>query len=366
MDANTCINTRAAIYDPLIKRITESIRQKQLLPGDFIGSENQLVTQEGLSRVSIRRAVAKMISEGLIERRPGKGLYVRSAEQTTQLVQAIVPSLMHEQNARVVMGAQEEGSKRGIQVVVADAHSNPNQIITLIQKLPESGAHGAIIHSVEDPRYIETIVELKKRKFPFVLLADQYFNTVEVPFLSMDDIKGGYLAGQKILEAGHKKIAFIGNLRGPSDKYRLSGLRDAMTDAGILLNRAWILDLSDCGLLDEWYPSIVKKMHQLWSQEEKPTVLFCCNDTLAMQVCGVLHQLSVKIPDDVSVVGFDDISIARWVFPALSTVRSPYEQMGKQAMITLADLISGKITPSMSVHHILEGEWVERASLKKI
>lgn len=361
MSLNTCIKKKLPIYDPLIQRIKKAIEAKEFAPGQFIGSENDLAIQEGLSRVSIRRAVSKLISDGLIERRPGKGLYVRSPEQTTQLVQVVVPSLMHDQWIRIVQGAQSMASECGTQVLIADAHANLGQVVEIIRRLPQTSAQGAILPGLAHPRYLEVLIELKTQHFPMVLV-DQYYDGVDIPSVTVDNKQGGYIAGTELLRLGHRKIGFIGAAGVGTVRDRLEGLRNALNDAGIAHDRRLMQEL----LVDElgdWSGEIEQSVRNLLSLSERPTAIFCTNDAIAAAVYHVLRDAHIRVPEEMSVVGFDDNTLCKWLHPLLTTVAQPSELLGRTAMQVLMDQISGRITPGQTVRHVLPVSWVARNSV---
>src|SRR5438045_586141 len=104
MSSNTSTSIGLSRYSTLAERLRRSIREQEFLPGQLIGSEHELARQQGISRVTVRKASELLVNEGLIERRPGKGLYVRANHSSTQLVQVVVGNLQWDACLRVALG----------------------------------------------------------------------------------------------------------------------------------------------------------------------------------------------------------------------------------------------------------------------
>src|SRR5687768_5350537 len=126
----TGIDTGLSIYEDLAARLRQSITRGEYRPGQLIGSEHELARQESISRMTVRRASELLMNEGLIERRPGKGLYVRSATPPVQpstsvgTVQIVVGNLLWETTLRMARGVQKSARDDGFHVQLHDAHGD--------------------------------------------------------------------------------------------------------------------------------------------------------------------------------------------------------------------------------------------------
>src|SRR5688572_19821395 len=123
---HTGIDTSSIRYEALAQRLRESIRRGIYRPGDLIGSEHGLAREESISRMTVRRASEVLISEGLLERRPGKGLYVRDDTKPTELrtIQVIAGNLSWEPSLQISRGGQMVARRERIQVQLYDAHGD--------------------------------------------------------------------------------------------------------------------------------------------------------------------------------------------------------------------------------------------------
>ncbi|MEJ2766158.1 substrate-binding domain-containing protein [Photobacterium sp. MCCC 1A19761] len=171
--------------------------------------------------------------------------------------------------------------------------------------------------------------------------------------------QGGYLATRHLIEQGHTQI---GCLTGPLDKLtaqqRLSGFTQAMEEAGLPINPGWIIAGSfECEGGEAAF-------NTLYQRGPLPTALFVCNDMMAMGVINTAYKKGIRVPDDLSIVGYDDIKLAKYITPSLTTIHQPKHRLGQQAVDTLLDKIQNKRTSNQVIQ--LEPTLVVRDSVKAI
>ncbi len=360
MGTDTGQYTSSSLYETLADRIRVSIHKGTYQPGDLIGSEHGLARQENISRMTVRRASEVLINEGLIERRPGKGLYVRSGQVGTQTIQVVAGNLQWETSLQIARGVQHAAHRNGVQVQLYDAHGDMSLDLNMMRRLPDSAIQGAIIISVHNPAFSEAVFDLKIRGFPFVLV-DQSLRDIEVPSVVADNYGGGYAAGKELLGLGHRRIAFLGNLAAVTVQDRLAGLRDAIGDAGLAFDRALVADLQTSeDPLGDWSEQVVQNTGRLMGQASPPSAVFCSCDAVARACYRALAQMELKIPQNVSIIGFDDDPLAEWLTPALTTVHQPFQEMGQAAMELLSRQIANPRTPAE--RRVLPTTLVQRAS----
>ena len=361
-DAGTTISRRgvngaSSVYQRLAAKLRRTITDKALGPGALVASEHELARREGISRKSVRRAVDVLVREGLAERRPGKGLYVRNPASTSRLVQIVVPDLVNGLCVQIARGAALVGRNVGVRTLIHDAHSSFDMDLEAIRGLPRTSARGAVILSLHHERFAEALCELKAAGYPFVLV-DETPRGIEIPSVVADNYRGGYLAGRRLIDRGHKKIGFVGFFGADTVRARLDGLRDAMTDAGLLLSRSLIGEVHVEPLESE-KDEADRIVRTILDRPDRPTALFFCHDRAAAMGFTVIRALGLRIPGDVSVVGFDGDPMCQLLSPTLASVRQPAREMGAAAMEMLLALMDGD---SMARGSRMEAGVVNRAS----
>ena len=204
-------------------------------------------------------------------------------------------------------------------------------------------------------RINDTKIEaLAKSGFPFVLVNfkkySPYYN-----FVDTENYKGAVLAMEHLIKSGHKKIVFLsGNLFETNARDRFKAYKDTLKKHGLKYNEEWVVPTE----FDE--EDAYLKTEQLLNGSNRPTAIFGASDYIAIGAMRRIQDMGLKIPEDIAVIGFDDIELASHIQPKLTTVHQPLHELGRNAGQILLDIITGKRkTP---IHKLLKIELVERES----
>ncbi len=171
--------------------------------------------------------------------------------------------------------------------------------------------------------------------------------------------EGGYLATKFLIDNGHTDIACLsGHFEKAACAERINGYRRAMNQADIAVNEEWILEGNfECD-------TAVIAADKIVAMEKRPTAVFCFNDTMALGLISRLQQKGVRVPDDVSVIGYDNIELAEYFSPPLTTVHQPKRRVGKNAFEILLERIKDKEHEKRVFE--MQPEIVVRDSVKKL
>lgn len=208
-------------------------------------------------------------------------------------------------------------------VIIAAGHSNEEAEKAGIEFLISRNCDALILHveAVSD----EFLLELSKGDTP-IFLINRYLPQLSEACVSLNNEKGGYLAAQALIEAGHTKLAYISGPLWKNDaKDRLKGHQRALQDAGIAFNNALLYkgDYQESGG--------TQGIVELLEKTDDFTALVCANDEMAAGAMAKARELKLKLPAQLSIVGFDDIVFARYLWPRLTTVQYPIDEMGNMA-----------------------------------
>jgi LacI family transcriptional regulator len=145
-----------------------------------------------------------------------------------------------------------------------------------------------------------------------------------------DDEGGGYAAAQVVLQAGHRRIAFLQLIEDMvATGLRMRGFRRAMQEHGVRPDEAWLLHGAMPAAADDEFSQLKSTIERLLAHADRPTAILCGNDKMAMRVIFILQRRGLRVPEDVSVVGFDDFRlISEALDPGLTTVALPYREIG--------------------------------------
>ncbi len=172
-----------------------------------------------------------------------------------------------------------------------------------------------------------------------------------------NSLQGGYLATKHLIDCGHKEI---GCITGPLIKHqaqmRYEGYKRAMNEANLVFNPNWIIESDfEC---EGGYQAF----KDMFERGELPTSIFVSNDMMAMGVINAANELAIKVPDDISIIGYDDIHIAKYMSPSLTTIHQPKYRLGQAAVETLVRRLDEKSDEAEVVQ--LEPTLIERKSVK--
>ncbi len=206
--------------------------------------------------------------------------------------------------------------------------------------------------------FVKAVVEAGEK----IVLLNDPIEEVKVPCIFTDNESSGYWATEYLISQGHRRIGHIGGrLQSRTANSRYAGYTRAMMvhDLAEYVNRYTIMDnISQ----EDAYVSA----KQLLSLEDRPTAFFAANDNMAMGVYQAARELGLRIPEDLSIVGHDDIEIASRLSPRLTTMRQPLFEICRQAVTTLLNLIDSGDTEGSQISIVLPTKLVERDSVKTI
>ena len=168
---------------------------------------------------------------------------------------------------------------------------------------------------------------------------------------------GGYLATKHLIESGHQEIGCItGPLNRQQAQMRFDGYKKALEEADLELNSDWVVEADfEC-------EGGAQALNTLVERGRLPTALFVCNDMMAMGVINIADRRNIQIPDELSIIGYDDIHIAKFMTPSLTTIHQPKYRLGKAAVETLLDKIEKRVERPDLIQ--LEPTLVKRESVK--
>lgn len=331
-------------YAALAARIRTRIQREALPPGAWLGTEVGLAEENNIARMTARRAVQILVDEGLVERRAGRGIFVRGSGTATRKILFLAGDMLWTPAVRVSQAVQAAAPDLGIEVILFDAGGDLAAFLRRLSSLPGDEFVGAIAMSQHDPAFNRALAGLVAAEFP-VVVVDQKFSDLEVPCVTSDNRAGGRLAAEALLTAGHRRLAFLGD-RADTSLERERGAMEACSAAEIPAP----LSLTCTGArFADWTPQLGALLRDAVSKRNRPTALFCSCDAVARIALRTLADAGLSVPRDMSIMGFDDDPIAEWTTPTLSTVRQNFPDMGRSALDLLAKRIAEPTAPAERV-----------------
>ncbi|MBZ4486752.1 LacI family DNA-binding transcriptional regulator [Microbacterium sp. cx-55] len=234
---------------------------------------------------------------------------------------------------RIILGAQEAARKRGLTLVLINTSRDQLDIQRDTDALLRQQVDGVLYATMY---HREIALPASLQAVPTVLI-DSTSEDGRVPSVVPDEEGGAFVAVDELIRHGHRRIGFITNSDDvPATRGRLTGYRRALAGAGLEFDPTFVVaDQSET-------PGGYKAAMEILGRPDRPTGLFCYNDRMAMGAYRAAAELGLRIPDDLSLVGFDNQElIAEGLYPALTTVALPHFEMGEWALEALATLMAG-------------------------
>ncbi len=254
--------------------------------------------------------------------------------------------------AQVVRGIEDTALEHGYSVILSSFYGEPDREKEVLSTFRERRVDGIIAESSCFDAYPRSLPS--QFGLPIVLInRPEYVYSV-----STDNLHGGRLATEYLLDLGHSRIGYIAAERGKRTNLdRLKAYREALQRRGVAFD-------PDLVVLGDGYAGGGKEaMKKLLALAWPPTAVFCYNDLTAIGAALAIREAGLQVPNDISLVGFDDIELAAYVYPPLTTVRQPAYELGHRAMeMVLALLADGQEATSV----ILKGELVVRQSCRPL
>jgi DNA-binding LacI/PurR family transcriptional regulator len=263
-------------------------------------------------------------------------------------------------------GAKAAALRVGVQTQVYDAHGSFDSDLETLRHLPATAARGAIIWSLHHKRFAEVLYGLKAARYPFVLV-DESLRDIDVPTVLADNYRGGYLVGRELIQRGHRRIGYI-SFSADTTRQRAQGVQDALADANLPFDRSLNRELR-ATLMEDPFAEIDRLTRELLGLPDPPTAIFYNNDHAAIRGYEAIRASGLRIPEDVSVVGFDGDPSCRLLTPSLATIRQPARDMGSAAMDILLDMMARSKSGSDIMagydlpHHVLPVTWQDGGSI---
>lgn len=254
--------------------------------------------------------------------------------KSTYTIALLIPDAANPIYAQYLKYIEEYGQELGFSVVMCSTGSDPEKEAKHITLLKQKRVDGFIIASVFKNEPV--LRQLIEEEIPLVFIA---LHRSELPVGSVtgDDYLGGYVATEHLLSLGHRRIGIIAEEGTVSGVERVRGYEKALINAGIEIDKNLVRTTTE--------PTIEGAQlcaRELLASGRRPTAIFGCNDILAIGAMLAAKELGIKLPDELSVVGFDNTVMCKIVEPQLSSIAIPVHEMGRQAMGLLIQQIEQK------------------------
>ena len=270
----------------------------------------------------------------------------------TRMAVVLVPNIGNPFFSAILAGIESAASKRGYNILIGDTENDPAREREFAAYVRGHQADGLILLNGRMPPFRGDPLG---GAMPPIVIACERIPGSTLPTVYFDNEGGARAATEHLISLGHRRIAHIA---GPADniltKDRIAGHKSALKAAGIRTERKLLVGG------DFTIESGRQAIQELAKLKSFPSAIFCSNDEMAMGAIAALKEMNMRVPEDVSIVGFDDIQFADAIDPPLTTIHQPRDAIGRAAMNLLLDLIDEKTVNKAP--QILGGPLKERGS----
>ncbi|MFS1488862.1 DNA-binding transcriptional regulator CytR [Vibrio splendidus] len=264
----------------------------------------------------------------------------------------IVPDICDPYFAEIIRGIEDAAVENDYLVLLGDSGQQKKRESSFVNLVFTKQADGMLLLGTDHPFDVS---KPEQKNLPPMVMACEFAPELELPTVHIDNLTSAFEAVNYLAQLGHKRIAQIS---GPTTatlcKFRQQGYQQALRRAGVSMNPAY----STVG--DFTFEAGAQAVHQLLALPEQPTAIFCHNDAMAIGAIQEAKKLGLRVPQDLSIVGFDDIQFAQYCDPPLTTISQPRYEIGRQAMLMMLDLLKGNDVQAGS--RLLEAKLVVRGS----
>ena len=261
------------------------------------------------------------------------------ASNRTNTIGAVIPTMENAIFARGLQAMEEALTDQGVTLLVATSQYDPAREARQVRALLARGVDAVAL--IGQARPDATYEILRARGVPFVTLWSRT-DAPDTPYVGFDNEAAARAMAELVMDKGHRRIAMIAGVTRDNDRAiaRVAGVRAALEAHGIGLAPPFLVEAP------YELEAATTAARDLLRLSPAPTAIICGNDVLAAGALAGARELGLRVPDDVSIVGYDDIDLSFAVDPPLTTVRVPHRRMGRTAAAMLRRMIDGEIVES--------------------
>jgi len=368
---------------PRYRQIAESIRRDidvgRYAPGERLPSEGALARAFGVSRGTLRQALGALGREGVVQTVPGHGSFVKGAgskddgqaapaadDGRGHVVGVVIPSVARTRIPDLLDGAEAELRAAGYTLLLVSSGDDRDEESRQIRRLVEAGVDGLLVYPVDGSSNVALLRTLLDSGPPLVLI-DRYLVDLPADAVVADNVGGGHAAVRWLIEAGRERIGLVStqNLGTSSIAERQAGYWWALRQHGRPVEPR--LACCDLERLFTWPVPHTHEaeqnrrlLHAYLTADGRPDAVFAVNDTVAFQVLEAAEQLGLQVPDDLAVVGFDNLASPDYAGVPLTTVDQPRYEIGATAARIVLQRLAGR--PARGERIVLTTSLIVRGS----
>lgn len=309
-----------------------NIHEIALKAGVSIATVSRALNNKGPVNAETKKKILQLAQEYNYKPSPlARGL----SRQQTETIGVILPELVDEFFSEILRGIDEEAYQSNNYVLVSSSHSQRNTMETLLEFMSSGRVDGVILMAPKIQQDMAAVIQKSKRPVVLLNCGKDIENVVSV---NINDYRGAVNIVEHLIEHGYQRLAMMKGPKGNFDAgERLRGFKETLAKHSLKIEPDYIVP-GDYTVKSGYYGFM-----RLMSQSPRPEAIFAANDMMALGAYEAARTANIKIPQDVAIVGFDDIFTSQYLRPRLTTVHVPIVELGQKAVQYLLKIISGKM-----------------------
>lgn len=314
-----------------------------------IATVSRIINKSGRVKPETVQKVMQAISDfGLTP----KDFHILENDSSRNAILVCFPDFRNPFYADIIDGIQKAAASRGFRTFYYEASDYKNALNEYEIIMEQNNFAGLLLaHNIPDEEKLSRL----RLKYP-VVMCSEHCNAPEISFVSIDDIYSSQIAINYLLSTGRTRIALINSmLTNAYARFREKGFLEALSKAGLIPNNDWIIHISNID-----FDITVSVISALLKEQDRPDAFYCVSDVYGAAAIKAIQNSNLRVPEDIAVIGFDNIDLAKMVVPSLTTISQPKMQMGHQSCELLLNLIENPSSPTQ--HILLNTELIVRDS----
>lgn len=323
-------------YEQIYVDLKNAIYSGKYRYKEQIPTEKELMKNYDVSRMTVKKALSELVAEDWIKRVPGKGSFVtyQTALTYTKRICVILHYSSNHGLKNILEGLSSVLEQQGFTFDVYYIKNKQLEHTDLFEHHFKVKYSGIIIQNTDIENLLQDLIPLHLSGFPIVFLTNEQYHPT-FPSVLADNQNGGYQALEHAINKGHKKIAYLAT----ASFYLQASVRERYIGFEKRKNVAKKIQ-TELIILKDTQLDTLQEVSKTW-REQGGTCIICEHDILAIDLYEAVHDLGWNVPQDLSIIGFDDLDISQRITPKLTTIRQDFLTIGEQA----GELLFEQLTP---------------------
>ncbi|WP_318764714.1 GntR family transcriptional regulator [Lactiplantibacillus carotarum] len=351
-------------YQRVINGLKQAILAGKYQINEKLPTETALMEQYQVSRYTVRRAVGELENDHFIYRIQGGGMFVQDwqkdwgEQRANNLIGVISTHIADYIFPQIIYGLDQVVSDQDYSLLISNTHNDHQKERQSLLSMLDTNVAGLIIEPTQsalpNPN-MDLYEELKKKQIPVIFINATYPN-LDFPAVTTDDQRAEKELVEYLFSKGHQQLVGLFQIDDIQGVHRMQGFVQAYQEHPQIAYKSNVVMYQS----GDSFERITTNLLPFLAREDAPTAIVCYNDQLAIQLIDFLKQKQYRVPDDISVVGFDDYQMDQYISPRLTTMSHEKEGMGQAAGRLMLDLLHHKSIESIK----FKPQLIERDSVR--